>query len=79
MGQRLAVERVQESVARPVGGGTAAVCLATLAEVTRLTAKGTLVAVWLALVVVVVVFLFLPPCRTLAYILPSSVREKGQP
>jgi hypothetical protein len=41
-GERAAVERVQQRVARAVGGTRAAVRLATLAELKRLTTEGTL-------------------------------------
>lgn len=41
--QRLTVECVQQRVAGPVGHATASVSLATLAELKRLTAEGTLI------------------------------------
>ena len=43
MAHRLAVQRVQHRVSRPVGGRSAPVCLPSFPEVQRLAPKGTLV------------------------------------
>ena len=69
--ERLAIECVQKSVSGSVSRSTATVGLSTFAEILRLTSESTLITV-------VSVSIIQKPAQE-AYILPSSVLEKGQP
>jgi hypothetical protein len=63
---------MKESMASSVSSSAASICLSTFAEFLGLSTESTLVAVHY-------VSLYQVRVAIVAYILPSSVREKGQP
>lgn len=70
--QRLSVKSVEKSMASTVSSGTASVCLATLAELLRLSSESTLVTTPYQ-------YTNRSFFEAETYILPSSVLENGQP